>query len=93
MPPDRFGADLSAVHAVWVSLGPWLAVWQARTEPDAHARRCASDAIGAVDDALAALHRIRAGLVGQIRVADDQAAERADALLAARTRDGSPRSR
>src|SRR5690349_698925 len=27
------------------SLGPWLAVWEHRQERDAHARRCASDAI------------------------------------------------
>ncbi|HEY2691205.1 MAG TPA: hypothetical protein VGJ50_22410 [Streptosporangiaceae bacterium] len=89
MPPDPdFDADLSALHTHVDNLGPWLAIWEARTEPDAHARRCANDAMDAIDGALAALHRIRGELVGQIRVADDQAADRADALLAPRTRDG-----
>jgi hypothetical protein len=71
------------------NLGPWLAIWQARTEPDAHARRCAADAVNSIDTALAELHGIRAELVTQLRQADDQAAARADALLA-RTRDGPP---
>ena len=83
--PDPFDADLSAIQTAVDSLGPWLAIWQARREPDAFARRCASDAIGAIDTGLAALHRIRAQLVSQVRQADDQAAARADRLLA-RTR-------
>jgi hypothetical protein len=74
-------AALSVIHSSVDSLGPWLAIWSARTEPDAHARRCASDAIDAIDAALGALHRIRARLVGEVRQADDRAAERADALL------------
>ena len=70
-----------------VNLGPWRAIWDTRHEPDAFARRCASDAIGAIDTALAALHRIRARLITETRQADDQSAARADELLA-RTRDG-----
>jgi hypothetical protein len=91
MSPDPWDAALSAIRASVDDLGAWLAIWSARTEPDAHARRCASDAVDAIDAALIELHGIRAELVGQIRRADDQAAARADALLA-RTRDG-PRGR
>lgn len=75
-------AALSVIHGSADSLGPWLAIWSARTEPDAHARRCASDAIDAIDAALGALHRVRARLVGEVRQADDRAADRADELLA-----------
>jgi len=47
MPPDPWDADLSAVHDAVDNLGPRLAIWERRAEPDAHARRCASDAISA----------------------------------------------
>jgi hypothetical protein len=53
------------------SLGPLLAAWEARREPDALARRCAADAIAAIDTAIAALHRIRGELVTEVRAADD----------------------
>jgi hypothetical protein len=86
-PPDSFDADLSALHSAVDSIGPWLAIWEARREPDARARRCASDAIGAADIAIGALHRIRSELVTQVRAADDLADARADELLA-KTRDG-----
>jgi hypothetical protein len=89
MPPDPFDAALSALHTHVDNLGPWLAIWAARTEPDAHARRCANGAMDAIDGALAALHRIRGELVGQVRAADDATAARVDELLA-RTRDGPP---
>lgn len=75
-------AALSAIRTVADELGVWLAIWEARREPDAHARRCASDAITAIDSALADLQAIRARLVTETRQADDQAAARADALLA-----------
>jgi hypothetical protein len=88
-PPDPLDADLSALHSAVDDLGPWLAIWQARREPDARARRCASDAIDAIDTALAALHRVRARLVSETRQADDQAAARVDRLLA-NVRDGPP---
>ena len=98
-PPDRppGGSDywdhaLSAIRSSVDDLGPWLAIWQARREPDAHARRCASGAVDAIDAALAELHGIRARLIGDIRRADDQAAARVDELLA-RTRDGPRGSR
>ena len=81
-PPDPFDADLSALHTHVDSLGPWIAIWEARREPDPHARRCAADAVSSIDAALAALHHIRGELVGQVRRADDEAAVRADALLA-----------
>jgi hypothetical protein len=59
----------------------WLAVWEGRAEPDAHARRCASDAVDAVDAALGELYRVRAQLVAEIRQTDDATAARADELL------------
>jgi hypothetical protein len=86
-PPDPCDAALSAVHTAVDNLGPWLAIWQDRHEPDAFARRCASDAIGAADTAIRELHGFRAELVTQVRQADDQAALRADELIG-RTRDG-----
>jgi hypothetical protein len=89
MRPDLWDADLSAVGDAVDNLGPWIAIWEARREPDAHARRCANDAIDAIDAALAALHRLRGELVGQVRQADDATAARVDALLA-RMRDGPP---
>jgi len=80
--PDPFDADLSVIRTAVDDIGVWLAIWQARREPDAFARRCAADAIDAADNLLAAAHRIRAQLVTEVRRADDQAAARADALLA-----------
>lgn len=71
----------SAIRVHVEDLCTWLAIWDARHEPDAHARRCASDAVDAIDAALAELHGIRATLIGETRASDDAAAERADALL------------
>ncbi len=85
--PGPFDADWSVTRTAVENLGPWRTIWQTRREPDAFARRCASDAIDAIDTALAALHRIRAGWITEIRQADDQSAARADELLA-RMRDG-----
>ena len=82
MPPDPWDAALSAIRSSVDDLGVWLVVWSARTEPDAHARRCASDAIDALDAALAELHGIRARLISEVRQADDRAAARVDAMLA-----------
>jgi hypothetical protein len=82
-----FDAPLSALREHVDDLATWLAVWEARSEPDAHARRCANDAVDAVDAMLQALHAIRASLVSEIRVSDDQAEVRVDALLAGRARD------
>ena len=87
--PDPWDAALSAIRTSVDDLGVWLAIWAARTEPDAHARRCANDAMDAIDATLLELHGIRARLIGEIRQADDATAARADALLA-RMRDGPP---
>ena len=64
--PDPFDADLSAAREAVDYIGVGRAIWDARREPDAFARRCASDAIDAIDTALAALHRIRAEWVSQV---------------------------
>jgi len=68
----------------------WLGIWEHRSEPDAHARRCANDAMDAIDAAIRDLHTIRAQLVSEIRQADDATAARADTLLA-RREDREPR--
>jgi hypothetical protein len=78
-------AACSAIRTHIEDLCTWLAIWDARHEPDAHARRCASDAIGAIDAAIAELHGVRTRLVDETR-ASDAAAERADALLGAALR-------
>jgi hypothetical protein len=78
---DPYGAPLSAIRNRVEDLAAALAVWSSRTEPDAHARRCANDAMDAVDAALADLHRIRQRLFSEIRASDDATAARADALL------------
>lgn len=59
----------------------WLALWSHRTEPDAFARRCASDAVDAIDTMLRNLYLLRGQLTREIREADDATAERADRLL------------
>ena len=83
-PGPDLDADLSVILDRAESIPAWVAIWQARTEPDAHARRCASDAIAAADELLAATHRIRARLVTEVRRADDETAVRVDELLARR---------
>jgi hypothetical protein len=76
-----YAAGCSTIRAHVEDLAGWLAIWEARTEPDGRARRCASDAVGAIDAALVGLHGTRARLIGEIRVSDDASAERADRLL------------
>jgi hypothetical protein len=65
-------------------LGVALAQWMARddTRPQPAVRQAANDAMGAIDAMLAELHQLRARLVAEIRASDDQAAARADQLLA-----------
>ena len=79
-----YDTALSVLRTQVEGLGVWLAVWGAREDgkPDAHARRCAGDAVAAIDGALRELYGIRAQLVGEIRASDDAAAARADAVLA-----------
>ena len=79
---DPWYDDLSAVRDAAEDIPVFISTWQARREPDARARRHASDAVEAIDAALAALHRVRARLIAEIREADDDAAASADALLA-----------
>ena len=58
-----------------------VAIWEARNEPDAHTRRCASDAVDAIDAMLRGLHSVRQELISQIRAADNATTQRADELL------------
>jgi hypothetical protein len=75
-------APLSALREHVENTAVWLAVWKARSEPDAHARRCANDAVDAIHAALAGLYELCSTLVAEIRQADDATAARVDELLA-----------
>jgi hypothetical protein len=81
---DTYGTPLSALRNHVDDLAVALVIWSARDDgrPDAHARRCASDAVDAVDAMLAGLREVRQRLVGEIRASDDASAAWADALLA-----------
>lgn len=82
MTASPFDAPLSALRNRVEDLGVWLGIWDNRAEPDAHARRCASDAVNAIDATLRDLHSVRQQLISEIRTADDATAARADVLLA-----------
>jgi hypothetical protein len=79
---------LSALRGHVEDLGVWVGIWTNRREPDAHARRCASDAVDAIDAMLRDLHEVRARLIGEIRASDDATAVRVDELLHSRTERG-----
>ena len=81
MTASPYDAPLSALRDAVENLAVDLAVWEHRKEPDAHARRAASDAVDAIDSALQGLLSVRQRLTAEIRQADDAAAERADRLL------------
>jgi hypothetical protein len=81
---DPYDGPLSAIRSSVDDLGVWLGIWDNRSEPDAHARRCANDAIDGIDAMLRDLYTVRRHLVSEIRQADEAAAERADALLASK---------
>ena len=86
VPGDRgYDNAVTALRSHIEDLAIWITIWEARKEPDAHARRCASNAVDAIDAMLQALHKIRARLISEVRVADDQTAARIDKLLAGRT--------
>jgi len=78
---DAYDDSLSAIRNHVEDLGVWLAIWENRKEPDARARRCASDAIDAIDAMLRDLHTVRQQLIDEIRQADEATAARADELL------------
>ena len=78
---DAYDGPLSALRGHVDDLGAWLAIWEGRREPDPHARRCASDAVDAIEGMLGELYGVRAQLVSEIRASDDAAVARADALL------------
>jgi len=76
-----YDAPLSALREHVEDLGAWLGIWENRKEPDAFARRCASDAVVALDAMLREIYLVRGRLTSEIRQADDATAARADALL------------
>jgi len=79
-----YDAPLSVIRDSIENLGTWLGIWENRSEPDAHARRCASYAVDAIDSAIRNLHIVRQQLISEIRTADDATAARADELPRAR---------
>lgn len=89
---DAYDDALSAIRNHVDDLGVWLGIWSARddSQPNAHARRCAGDAVTAIDAMLGGLYGVRAQLVSEIRDSDKATAARADALLA-RMRGGGER--
>jgi len=76
-----YDAPLSAIREHVENLAAWLGIWENRSEPDAHARRCTSDAVNALDSMLRQLYRVRGWLTCEIRASDDASAARADELL------------
>jgi hypothetical protein len=76
-----YDEPLSALCEHVENLATWLAIWEHRQEPDAFARRCAADAVDAIDAMLRDLYLIRGRLTAEIRQADDATAARADELL------------
>ncbi len=80
---DAYDGPLSALRGHVDDLGAWLAIWGARDDgrPDAHARRCANDAMDAIDAMLRDLHTVRQQFISEIRTADDATAARTDKLL------------
>jgi hypothetical protein len=82
MTASPYDAPLSDLREQVENLGVWLGIWENRQEPDAFARRCASDAVDAVDAMLRDLYLIRGQLTAEVRQADDATAARADELLA-----------
>lgn len=83
-PQDAYDGPLSALRDNAENLGVWIAIWEARREPDAHARRCAADAVDAIDAMLRDLYTIRQLLISEVQQADRATAARVDALLADR---------
>ena len=79
---DPYDGPLTALRNHVEDLGTLLGIWCNRKEPDAHARRCANNAVDAVDAMLRELHLVRQQLIGDIRASDVAAAKRADELLA-----------
>jgi hypothetical protein len=80
---DPYDAALSALQANLEDLGLWLAIWGARDDAriEPHARRCASDAVNAIDTMIAELHGIRGHLIPELAAADREAMTQADAML------------
>ncbi len=87
---DPYDDALTALRNHVDDVAIWLAIWSARDDgkPEPHARRCAGDAVKAVDSMLGHLYGIRAQLVSEIRDSDQATATRADDLLARVREDG-----
>jgi hypothetical protein len=62
---------LTALRSKVDDLATLLDIREARHEPDASARRAASDAVDVIDAAIRDLHNVRQRLFSEIREADD----------------------
>jgi hypothetical protein len=80
---NAYEAAVGAARASLDDLALYLAVWSARADDrlEAHARRCASDAVNTIDVIISELHGIRGRLIPEIRKSDDAAMAHADAVL------------
>jgi hypothetical protein len=78
--PD-YDTPLAAIREHVENAATWLGIWSNHSEPDAFARRCASDAVDALDDMLRKIYLVHDRLTSEIRQVDDATAARADALL------------
>jgi hypothetical protein len=85
-----YDAPLSRLREHVENTAVWAGIWEARRESDAHARRCVSDAVDAIDAMLRDLYTVRQQLISEIRDSDDATADRADTLLV-RREDRGPR--
>jgi hypothetical protein len=81
-PYDVYAKLEDPVGVLSVALGQWEDRDDSKPQPEV--RRAANVAMDAIDGILRDLYVMRARPVGEIRAADDDAAARVDALLAAR---------
>lgn len=79
-PYDVYAKLKDPMGVLSVALGQWED--RDDTKPQPEVRRAANTAMDAIDGMLRDLHQMRSRLVGEIRVSDDAAAVRADAMLA-----------
>jgi hypothetical protein len=81
--PPGYEAAVAAVRANIDDLSLYLAVWLSRADAclEPHARRCASDAVNAIDVIITELHGIRGHLIPEMAAADREALAHADGVL------------
>jgi len=81
IPYDVYARLEDPMGVLSIALGQWEDRDDTRPQPEV--RRAANTAMDEIDRMLRELHAMRSRLVSEIRVSDDAAAARADAMLAA----------